>query len=77
MTNFLKIEVFTKIFAQCGLESITYHLKTLLGNENTTQHTKIVNMVYVMYCPLSKPHWGGGAMPNGEKMLAVAVLLSD
>ena len=40
MANFLKIEVFTKFFAQCGLESITYHLKTLLGNENTTQHTK-------------------------------------
>ena len=40
MANFQKIEVSTEIFTQILLNSITYHLKTLLNNKNITQHTK-------------------------------------
>ena len=40
MANFQKIEVSTEIFTQILLDSIAYHIKTLLNNKNITQHTK-------------------------------------
>ena len=69
MANFQKIEVSTEMFTQILLNSITYHLKTLLNNKNITQHTKNRQFVICHNALSLSPTVGGwGWGPDACKM---------